>query len=167
MQKIFTQEKKKMTFDQDMRGHKSDYGHKGKKGCACGPMYGPFMKKFMTGFGGSFGFRQHQYKTPEGDYVRIAHATVEFNEESNSYNIVMELPGVSKDNIDIKATEDSLKVTATRNSVREPEKKMKYKRHFDFKRNIVTESITAKFNEGLLNLVLPVKEKPSSSVDII
>ncbi|MHA1991817.1 MAG: Hsp20/alpha crystallin family protein [Candidatus Hodarchaeales archaeon] len=155
-----------MTFEYDLHGHKSDYGHEGKKRYACGPMYGPFMKKFMTGFGGSFSFRNHQYTTPEGDYVRTAHATVEFDDESNTYNIVMELPGVSKDNIDIKATEDSLKVVATRKSIREPEKEMKYNRRFDFKRNIVTESITAKFNEGLLNLILPVKEKPSSSVDI-
>jgi HSP20 family molecular chaperone IbpA len=155
-----------MTDNFDMHDQRSEYGHKGKRGCACGPMYGPFMKKFMTGFSGPFGFKKHQYSTPEGDYVRIPHATVEFDEESNAYNIVMELPGVLKDNIDIKATEDSLKVVATRKSIREPEKEMKYKRRLDFKRNILTESITARFTEGLLNLILPVKEKPASSVDI-
>lgn len=155
-----------MSFDQDIPGHRPEYGHIGRRKCSCGPMFGPFMKKFVTGFGTPFGSWRHQYTTPEGDYVRIAHATVVFDEESNTYKIVIELPGVSKDNIDIKATEDSIKVVATRKSIREPEKEMKYKRRFDFRRTIVTENITAIFSEGLLNLILPVKEKPSASVDI-
>lgn len=155
-----------MTFDFDIHDHRSEYRHKGKKMYGCGPMYGPFMKRFMTGFGGPFGFRKHQYTTPEGDYVRIPYATVEFNEDSIAYSIIIELPGVSKDNIDLKATEDSLKVNATRKSIREPEKEMKYQRRFDFKRNIIPEGIKAKFNEGLLHLILPVMEKPVSSVDI-
>ncbi|OLS24227.1 MAG: hypothetical protein HeimC3_21260 [Candidatus Heimdallarchaeota archaeon LC_3] len=155
-----------MRFDYDKHDHRSEYGHKGRKEYAWGPMYGHFMKKFMGGCCGPSGYRNYQQNTPEGDYVRVPHATVEFDEESNTYSIIIELPGVSKDNIDLKATEDSLKIVATRKSIREPEKEINYKRRFDFKRTIVTENISAKLNEGLMNVVLHVKEKPSSSVDI-
>ena len=56
-----------MTFDYDKHDHRSEYGHRGRKEYAWGPMYGHFMKKFMGGCCGPSGYRNYQQTTPEGD----------------------------------------------------------------------------------------------------
>ena len=93
-------------------------------------------------------------------------------EKDGNIEMIMDLPGVSKENIEIKLEEGNLIISALTSSNKSKEEKYdnknyirkerhsgKYTRSFFVGENIKTEDIKAKFENGTLSLVFP-KDKP-------
>lgn len=93
-------------------------------------------------------------------------------EKDGNIELVMDLPGVEKENIEIKLEEGNLIISASTSSSKSEEEKSdsrnyirkerhsgKYTRSFFIGKNITTDDIKAKFENGTLSLTFP-KEKP-------
>lgn len=104
----------------------------------------------------------------------LAAFRTDISDQGNHYLLESDLPGFAKEDIKLDLNGDTLTVRAERHSkVEEKDKKGQYlrcertygtySRQFDVS-EIDTEKITAKYEDGVLKLVLPKKEKglPSS-----
>ena len=90
-------------------------------------------------------------------------------EEDGNIKLIMDLPGVSKEDIRIKLEEGNLVITASNdvskeekssngNYIRKERQSGRYSRSFYVGENITQEDIKAKFDNGTLTLTFP-KEK--------
>ncbi|MFP4661820.1 MAG: Hsp20/alpha crystallin family protein [Halanaerobiales bacterium] len=88
---------------------------------------------------------------------------VDIKEDDNIYLIQAELPGVDKDNIDIELNDDYMTISAVNEEIIEEEKENyirkerrtgKFQRCFNIK-NVNTEEIDAKYEDGILEVKLP------------
>ena len=70
--------------------------------------------------------------------------------------VSIELPGVKKDGVDITVDNDSFTVTASR-------KETKYKQRFVLGKNNDKEAITAKMEDGMLEITVPNKKSVDAS----
>ena len=93
-------------------------------------------------------------------------------EKDGNIELIMDLPGVQKENIEIKLEEGNLIISAStsgsksteeksdsRNYIRKERHSGKYTRSFYIGEHIASEDIKAKFENGTLSLTFP-KEKP-------
>ncbi|MEJ6951387.1 Hsp20/alpha crystallin family protein [Natronospora cellulosivora (SeqCode)] len=113
-----------------------------------------FFDNFPSTFNGSMG----QFKT-------------DVKENGNEYIVQAELPGMNKENINIELNEDYLTIRAENNEVIEEEKDNyirkerhtgRYQRSF-YVKDINTDEINAKYDNGILELRLP-KTTPQKNV---
>ena len=88
-------------------------------------------------------------------------------ENDDSYIIESELPGLSKDDIDIEITDNYLTISAqneeefedeNENYIRRERRTGSFQRVFQID-NVKEEEIDAKYENGILEVVLPKKEK--------
>ncbi|MFM7732329.1 MAG: Hsp20/alpha crystallin family protein [Cyanobium sp.] len=92
----------------------------------------------------------------------------EVHETPEAYELVLELPGVNKDAIEVKATERTLVVSAERSSLRQPPAEGEAKapllsefrygtwsRSFRFPQPIDREQLQASYRDGLLTVTAP------------
>lgn len=88
----------------------------------------------------------------------------------NSYQLMMELPGFEKENIQADLYDGTLTVTAERkNEIEEKDENKNFvhrerylgtlKRSFQVEKYLTTEDIKASFENGILTLTLPKKEQ--------
>jgi HSP20 family protein len=70
---------------------------------------------------------------------------VDINTTNDQVTIVLEMPGVKKEDIKINATEDSLEVKSI-------DTKRKYHKNIDLSKNIDIESVKSQFNNGILEI---------------
>jgi HSP20 family molecular chaperone IbpA len=89
-------------------------------------------------------------------------ATYDYDEEKNLYRFNIELPGIEKENIRIKASNNHLKVGIAFKKEDSTKEKVKYRRQFDFRRLVDTENVKAQYNNGLLSIDVPLEEKRDS-----
>jgi HSP20 family protein len=91
---------------------------------------------------------------------------VDIKDNPNEYVVEAELPGIAKDQINIELKDDILTITVERkeeiqeereNYIRRERKYGTLSRSF-YVENIKNEDVTAKFNNGVLKIVLPKKE---------
>lgn len=93
-------------------------------------------------------------------------------EKGDNYHIEMDIPGFDKDDISIETKNDYLIITAEKNNEEEDkdeERKYichertygKYQRSF-YIGDIDTDQINAEFNNGMLKITVPKKEKSSN-----
>ncbi len=75
------------------------------------------------------------------------------NEKDQSLNVVAEMPGVQKEDIELQATEDSLTIKA-RNGDRN------YETTVPLNNLVVPDSAKATYRNGILEVVLKLKEAP-------
>jgi len=95
-------------------------------------------------------------------------------EDENKYSIELALPGFSKEEVSIKFEEEVLTVIAghqPQEDVKGPKYtwnefgfKSKYERSFQLPETVNADSITAAFENGILNISLPKKEVQPSAV---
>jgi len=98
---------------------------------------------------------------------RVIMPQVDIYETENEYFITTDMPGVSKDNINIIMDNNELTITGTVNDSFKNEENYKYKEFslYNYKRvftvgdHIKSDSIEAKLNNGVLNITLPKKEE--------
>ena len=77
---------------------------------------------------------------------------VDVIEDTDVLRVIAEVPGVRKDDIDLSATENSLLIQAESN-------KRKYYKELDLPCNVIPDSATAKFNNGVLEVELKKESK--------
>ncbi len=95
-------------------------------------------------------------------------------EDEKNYTIELALPGFTKDEISISFEEEVLTVTAGRQpkeEVKGPKYtwnefgyKSKYERSFQLPETVDADQISAKFENGILNVILPKKEVQPAAV---
>jgi HSP20 family protein len=78
----------------------------------------------------------------------------DFNDDKDKVYVTVELPGVSKENIELKISERNITINAK-------EEDRKYHKSIDLKDRIRTDSASAKFRNGILDIVVN-KESPES-----
>lgn len=99
---------------------------------------------------------------------------MDVQENENNYVVEAELPGVKKEEIDVKMDDGRLQISVEREEVAEENKKNyihKERRCSSLKRSVYLvdaeeEGIVAKLEEGVLNVTIPKKEKENRSKKI-
>ena len=82
-------------------------------------------------------------------------------ERENDYQIILDLPGVSNDAIDVQVLDSRLTVRAEcdlaagRPEVERPHAQVKYKRSFKLSRAVDQSAMEASLNSGVLTIAIP------------
>ena len=98
----------------------------------------------------------------------------DIKECENNYELIIDLPGFNKDNINISIENGYLQISAKTTSDKEEKEKGKYlrrerfegefKRNFYIGENVSEDEIKASFKNGILKIEVPkVKETPNSN----
>jgi HSP20 family protein len=88
--------------------------------------------------------------------------TSHYNENDKEYYLTMDVPGMSKDDIDIAFDNNRLKVSGQRQSDKYNSYEYgKMERSFNIPNNVQSDKISAKIDNGVLNILLP---KTKSSI---
>jgi len=109
-------------------------------------------------------------KTESGSVAAVPQNTivppVDIYEDGDAVTLFADLPGVSKDNLEVQIDKDTLKITGKRvpfdetgSSVYVEIPNRDYYRSFTIGEEIDRERITAAMNNGVLKLLLPKSEK--------
>ncbi|VVB85157.1 Small heat shock protein HSP16.5 [uncultured archaeon] len=87
--------------------------------------------------------------------LREPFATSIINEKENEFNITAEMPGISKEDIEVNATENEVVLTAEGSG-------RKYYKSIAAPSPVDPDSAKAKYNNGVLEVTLRLKEPPRS-----
>ncbi len=97
-------------------------------------------------------------------------AIVDMTQDEKNITIVAELPGLNKDNVNLKVTEDSIEITAENknedeikeeNWIRRERSYTKYYRKLKLPNKVIAEKASAKYKNGVLELTIPKAEDSS------
>jgi HSP20 family protein len=100
-------------------------------------------------------------------YNNSTYMNVDIKEYENEYVVKAELPGVKKEEINIEVSDDMLTIAVKRNEfldirkdnyIRKEHRDCSMYRSF-YVKNVNTENVHAKFDNGLLTIVLPKKRR--------
>ena len=113
-------------------------------------------------------FRSHVDEWQEEDHAYAATPRADILEGNEEYRIIMDLPGVRNEDLDISLENQTLTVSAERKMEipedfharrRERAGNATFSRSFTLSNAVNVEKITAEFDRGVLKLVLPKSEK--------
>lgn len=100
----------------------------------------------------------------------------EASHSDDSYEISLELPGVSEDDVSVSIHEDILTIKGEKKAEREEKKKDFYfsersygafQRSFRLPANTAVDDIQARFNDGVLSVIIPKMEPEASQARAI
>jgi HSP20 family protein len=99
-------------------------------------------------------------------YNNSNHMKVDVKENETEYIVEAELPGVNKEDVNIELNDNNLTISVSKNEQvnEERENYIRKERHQSsmtrsfYVENVNNEKVDAKFNNGLLSIVLPKKE---------
>ena len=106
-------------------------------------------------------------------FDQTAQAPVNIVETKEAYHLEVAAPGRSKDNFTLNVENNSLTIgyeekkeaeTADHKTIRKEFSSKSFKRTFNLDEKINTEAIEAKYEDGLLKVVLPKKEEVKPAV---
>lgn len=118
------------------------------------------QKRMNSMFRDALGKRSHAeigFRTPPIDIV----------EKKDNVTVIAEVPGVKKENINIRCTEDTLVIEAGSEKTTEEKKenyrykersKSVFKRSVSLPAKVIPEEAESKFNNGVLEVTIPKKE---------
>lgn len=114
--------------------------------------------------------------TQEKNNIGSFAPTVNTREDDKAYYVEVDLPGVKKDDISVDVKKDSLTVSGERKYKEEVKEENYYKsesyfgkfqRSFSLPDNTDTDSISAKCEDGVLEIVLPkIAPKEAKKIEI-
>ncbi|WP_353277522.1 Hsp20/alpha crystallin family protein [Wolbachia endosymbiont (group B) of Villa cingulata] len=96
-------------------------------------------------------------------------------ETEQNYCLSLELPGISKENVDISVSGDNLIVKGEKKCEKESEDKQYYHREryhgsfyrsFQLPANVDQDKISANFSDGVLHISVPKSEKHVKKIDV-
>jgi len=111
------------------------------------------------------------FRSAEAEIQNYWSPAVDIYEDKESYILWIDLPGVEKDDINLKVEENSLIIKGERKSPADTEKQNYLKaerqmgnfyRSFTLPRHIDIEAIQAKYDNGVLQLKIPKKSEVKS-----
>ena len=94
-------------------------------------------------------------QTSSGDY-RVESSKLEIHEDDHNFYIHLDLPGVTKKNLNIEIKNSKLFICAIRN------KKLDVNHSINLSDQILEEKVHAKLENGVLEVILPKAEKPKA-----
>jgi len=96
--------------------------------------------------------------------------TMDIADLGNRYEMCLEMPGISKDNIDIQVTPNGIEIEAKQETSEEEKQKnwlrrerssTSYYRHLELPEEVKTDNVEAEMKDGVLTIKLPkVEPKP-------
>ncbi len=90
------------------------------------------------------------YSENENDSYRVPYHTSNYDDETGTIELKIETPGLKKDLIQLKSTERSIAFFTK--DTEETNDSVAYKRDFFFRHKIKPDSITVKYEDGILTL---------------
>ena len=99
---------------------------------------------------------------------------VDITQDDKNIKIVAELPGLNKDNVNLKVTENSIEITAENKNeeeikedhwIRRERSYSKYYRKLKLPNKVIAEKASAKYEDGVLKLTIP-KADDSAQHDV-
>lgn len=93
------------------------------------------------------------------DGVRLANSQIRFDSDAGEYRAVVELPGIPKDNVDVKVVENRVTIDA-QNGER------KFRTAFRIGKTVDQDSIIAEMKNGMLLLKFKNKEPEYKEIKI-
>ena len=111
-----------------------------------------------------FAFRENQGKRRRSNW----HPPVDFSETADRFELLVELPGVSQNDINVSVTDNRLTIKGKKRKgqnddtqhLRQSERRYgKFHRTFPLPPKVVTEDIKAQFKDGVLTLTVPKTEE--------
>ena len=91
-----------------------------------------------------------EYSEEETDSYRVPYYTSNYDDETDTIELIIETPGLKRDFIQLNSTERSIAFSTK--DAKENEDSITYKRDFFFRHKIKPDSITAKYEDGILTL---------------
>lgn len=100
---------------------------------------------------------------------------VDMTREEDTIKVTADIPGVTKDDIDLRATENHLEISATTEQeikeenekyVRRERSSRSFHRRLEFPQPIDTETLSAQYNSGVLTVEADTQEDDSIDIDI-
>ena len=91
-----------------------------------------------------------EYSENETDSYRVPYFTSKYDDETGTIELKIETPGLRKDLIQLKSTERSIAFSTKIDEGNSDY--IAYKRDFFFRHKIKPDSITAKYEDGILTL---------------
>ena len=108
-------------------------------------------------------FQLGQENESSNDNTRTPYSYYEYDNDTGIYTLSVEMPGISKDMLEIMATDHTITIR-TKNDENNHVNKQRYYREFNFRTKIDPNNINAAFSDGLLGL--KVKKDVPQSVEI-
>jgi HSP20 family protein len=100
---------------------------------------------------------------------------VDMTREEDTIKVTADIPGVTKDDIDLRATENHLEISATTEQeikeenekyVRRERSSRSFHRRLEFPQPIDTETLSAQYSSGVLTVEADTQEDDSIDIDI-
>lgn len=101
------------------------------------------------------------YQDYYSKYLKYKH-DITYNEELNQYEFKLEVPGLSRDKVKIKASKEFLfvEIDDRKNDEHKPTNL-----RFTFRQDVDIEKIKAKYNNGLITVEIPLKESQKYDIN--
>lgn len=116
------------------------------------PPFGPFMRKFAFNCGPHH--RRGRHSRFHGDRNWSAYPRAYISRDHEKYTIQVELPGISKENIELEVGPDEIWLEA-----RNEELDKEYRRNLLLRKSIDPTMVKASMKAGLLTITAPLAEK--------
>ena len=97
------------------------------------------------------------------DYRRVA--AVEINETEEAIYLKLEIPGIEPNDLDVQVTENSVSISAERNSNGLTNSEFyygKFQRLIPLSSKVNNDQVTANYKDGILNLTLPKAQQENN-----
>ncbi|KYC50259.1 MAG: Small heat shock protein HSP16.5 [Candidatus Methanofastidiosum methylothiophilum] len=116
-------------------------------------------------------------ESKEGEVIKYRRPLTDLKETENEFIMELEMPGITKDDIDIKVTEDLIEIKAEKNyQKKEEDEKKGYffqeRRYQGFYRSIPLpsgikpEETEAKFDNGVLEIIMKKTEEKEKALKV-
>ena len=116
-------------------------------------------------------------ESKEGELIRYRRPLTDLKETENEFILDLEMPGITKDDIDIKVTEDTIEIKAEKNFEKKEEdesegyffRERKYQgfyRSIPLPTGIKPEETEAKFDNGVLEIIMKKTEEKEKALKV-
>lgn len=116
-------------------------------------------------------------ESKEGELIRYRRPLTDLKETENEFILDLEMPGITKDDIDIKVTEDTIEIKAEKNFEKKEEdesrgyffQERKYQgfyRSIPLPAGIKPEETEAKFDNGVLEIIMKKTEEKEKALKV-
>ena len=102
---------------------------------------------------------------------KMSHTSCDVIDEGNQFRVKMDVPGIKKSEVNLNVTDNSIEVSAEhkdeseekkKNYLRKERSQVSFYRSLPFSEKIVSDKVTAKLVDGVLDITLP-KSKPTET----